>query len=496
MSNKKFVSMVCFVRSTPRPGTTRDFLGDLNGQRMKCREAGIKGTYLFQYDSLCKPEFQEVIRDELAFGSEIGAWFEFPKCLIVDAGVEWHGREGWDWDFHVRPAFSPAYTMEEKKKIIDTYMKKFYEVVGEYPKCVCSWLLDSDSMKYIADTYKPDLFSLCRDQWGMDGYTLWGGPYYGGYYPCLNNALCPAKTKENQIDVPVFKIYINDPIYAYMDFEHGAHDGAPYGVFTQEPSYAFVGGNPVWTQWEWDTLFKNYGEGYAYVELGQEAGFPLTNFKDSFYFQVDYTKEKQDELGYEIVTFGEMGRRFKNDYATTPTTVRTAFNDWYGLGHQSVWFNNNNYRVNLMRHEGKFYITDIHLFDENYRDKYLDNPCETAAATYDCLPVVDGARFTGEDGRGRIHLGMGELKEVKKEDGNTVVYCYNKGKLAKMSLLPDRIVFEGFDEFEFEYGKTGPNSDSVKEITGNKWSYCHNGFQYSVDIEKEEGKVTILGLDR
>lgn len=94
MSDKKFVSMVCFVRSTPRPGTTRDFLGDLNSQRMKCREAGIKGTYFFQYDSLCKPEFQEVIRDELAFGSEIGAWFEFPKCLIVDAGVEWHGRVG------------------------------------------------------------------------------------------------------------------------------------------------------------------------------------------------------------------------------------------------------------------------------------------------------------------------------------------------------------------------------------------------------------------
>ena len=91
---------------------------------------------------------------------------------------------------------------------------------------------------------------------------------------------------------------------------------------------------------------------------------------------------------------------------------------------------------------------------------------------------------------------MGELKEVKKEDGNTVVYCYNKGKLAKMSLLDDRIVFEGFDEFEFEYGKTGPNSNSIKETTENKWTYCHNGFDYSVEIQKEDGKVTILGLDR
>jgi hypothetical protein len=74
---------------------------------------------------------------------------------------------------------------------------------------------------------------VCREQHSVDAYTLWGGYYSGGYYPSKRNMLCPASTRENQIDVPVFRMLGVDPMYCY--------DGAKYnknisrGPLTLEP---------------------------------------------------------------------------------------------------------------------------------------------------------------------------------------------------------------------------------------------------------------------
>ena len=43
----------------------------------------------------------------------------------------------------------------------------------------------------------------------------------------------------------------------------------------------------------------------------------------------------------------------------------------------------------------RFWIRDIYLFREDYRERYLENVCTTNDLLYDNLPFVDGNRFSG-----------------------------------------------------------------------------------------------------
>ena len=48
-----------------------------------------------------------------------------------------------------------------------------------------------------SEKYSSDAFIICREQWGMDGYTLWGNSYSGAYYPSKNNMQTPTQNLEN-----------------------------------------------------------------------------------------------------------------------------------------------------------------------------------------------------------------------------------------------------------------------------------------------------------
>ena len=106
----------------------------------------------------------------------------------------------------------------------------------KYPRVAGSWIMDSFSMNYLREKYGMDAFCVCRDQWGTDCYTLWGGYFNQGYYPCKKNMLIPAQTKDEQIPVPVFRMLGSDPIEQYdagCDEEYNMAKAQP--VCTLEP---------------------------------------------------------------------------------------------------------------------------------------------------------------------------------------------------------------------------------------------------------------------
>lgn len=79
----------------------------------------------------------------------------------------------------------------------------------------------------------------CKDQYGTDGYTLWGGYWNQAYYPSRLNGYMPAQTQEGQIPVPVFRMLGSDPIYQYdTGLGHSIQ-----GVITLEPVYGDAGGS-------------------------------------------------------------------------------------------------------------------------------------------------------------------------------------------------------------------------------------------------------------
>ena len=94
--------------------------------------------------------------------------------------------------------YAMGYTKEEREKLIDVIFKKFEETFGFGAKSVGSWMIDAHSLQYMSEKYGIEASCNCKDQWGTDGYTIWGGYWNQGYYPSRHNALCPAQSRDAQ----------------------------------------------------------------------------------------------------------------------------------------------------------------------------------------------------------------------------------------------------------------------------------------------------------
>jgi hypothetical protein len=134
------------------------------------KENKLGGTFLLQYDALIDPRYQKLLKD-LSKDFEVGAWWELPQPLVEKAGIKWRGRYPWDWAANV--GFSIGYSLAEREKLVDVYMKEFKQVFGRYPKSVGSWFIDAHTLEYMYKKYKITASCCCRDQIGTDGYTLW-----------------------------------------------------------------------------------------------------------------------------------------------------------------------------------------------------------------------------------------------------------------------------------------------------------------------------------
>ena len=120
--------------------------------------------------------------------------------------MKWRGHyplRDWRADIGFATGYSPA----EREKLADVYMEDFKKIFVYYPKSVGSWFtrraypeLSVYQISYIVASCN------CKDQYGTDGYTLWGGYWNQAYYPSKRNAYMPAQDEKDQIPVPIFRM--------------------------------------------------------------------------------------------------------------------------------------------------------------------------------------------------------------------------------------------------------------------------------------------------
>ncbi len=349
------------------------------------RENGLSSTFLLQYDAMLRKDFQELFLRERGDDLELGVWFEMGRALTESCGIEWRGRAGYDWDWYVNPGFLLAYTPDEREKLIDEVFRLFKEIFGNYPRVVGSWLLDAHSLAYMSDKYEIDAFTVCREQYAVDAYTLWGGYYSGGYYPSRNNMICPAQHKETQINTPVFRMLGIDPIYGYDESKHDPKLG---GCYTMEP-YWPSGSNEEVMDWYFRSYFTTPSLALSHATTGQENSFKWEKVEAGYRLQIALIKKYAAEGHVRCETLGKTGRDFKAAHADTPAAVLSALDDWSGNGLQSVWYSCKNYRADLFYKDGSLFFRDIQKFDDRLCEDHLKTPCTAWQAFYENLPVVD-----------------------------------------------------------------------------------------------------------
>jgi hypothetical protein len=379
-SGPRIVNIYNFVRnSDSRIPNSQEVLYEATAQQIKLiKQANLPATWALQYDALINPRYQKLFKEQLGAKDEIAAWWEIPRPLAEKAGLKWRGRFDWDWAANV--GFSPGYTPEERRTLVDVYFADFKTIFGYYPRTAGSWFIDEVTLDYMHKRYGIVASCNCKDQIGTDGYTLWGGYWNQAYYPSRLNAYMPAQTRAGQIDVPVFRMLGSDPIYQY---------GNSPGMWTLEPVYPRAGGSAEWVAWFLDNLIHQPCLALGYTQAGQENSFGWAAMKTGLTLQVALLARQARAGEIKVETLAQAGEWFHSHYSLTPPTTVVCLDDWKLQDRKTVWYDSRFYRLNALWQKGAFYIRDLHRFDENVVSVTHHTALTTTSLAYGTLPIMD-----------------------------------------------------------------------------------------------------------
>lgn len=489
----QIVNIINFVRGV-EPRFEIDLLEPVRQQLELLEKHKLKGTFLLQYDALINPDFVNLFNNRTNI--EIGLWLEIVEPLCKEIGLKWRGREGFSWDWHAHVGFSVGYTRLERMAIVDEIMNKFKLVFGYYPASVGSWVIDAFTLNYLSEKYGIAASCNCKDQWGTDGYTLWGGYYSQAYYPSKTNVLCPAQTSDNQIDVPLFRMLGSDPIYQYdIGLETGKASSECQKVVTLEPVYSGAdggGGIPQWVDWFFNENFNGKCISFAYVQVGQENSFGWEEMKDGLTYQIEKIAVLSSRELLKVETLAQSGKWFKETFAKTPASSIAALSDWKNNERKSIWYNCINYRINFICEGDNFWIRDIYRFDERYTERYLNDVCSTEHLVYDNLPVMDGNRWSGNGIRAGIypvdqnlvHLKFKAIDVSETKDSLTIRWVLHSGENVTCCCIENGIIWE-FPEEQYGFAvKANVSTMTVLcTIDIDRLSLKYNEFTYYLNLD-------------
>ena len=403
-----FIRAQKFYSELPKPDMDR--LNHTKKMVELLKAENVPHTFLLEYDALVSKEYQTLFLENKDENMEIGLWYEIVRQLTDKAGIDWRGEEDKNWDWHVIPGFSMAYTNEEREKLLDIAMEDFKAIFGYYPKTFASWQIDTHTFNYAYEKYGIKTSAICREQVGIDAYTLVGGYFNGAYYPSKKNIFTPAQTNEKQIDVPVFRLLGPDPIHNYDKDKYIENHKGRTDVMTMEAGWEFSQ-NEDRVRWMFDTYYKNENLGFSFIQLSQENPFWHHNVIPTLKMHIEILKKEYSDV--QFVKMSEAGELFKKQFNSTPATTVCALNDWdTGEKIQSVYYDCKNYVANLFRCGEKIFLRAFYLFDENFEDHYLNTPCETWYAVNENLPLVDTVNW--EENEGALIDNVGEKFSVEK----------------------------------------------------------------------------------
>jgi hypothetical protein len=428
----------------------------VEGEMQEIVKRGLPATWLLQYDALAMGPYVAYLKANMQPNHEVGLWFEVNRKHCQDACVQFRGeipapgntQDTENWDHHSQAMMSCGYSQKDRIKLIDTMMEKFKAIWGKYPVSVCAWYIDSFSLKYLADKYHILATANCKEQWGTDGYSLWGGPCHGFYYPSETNAMAAACSREHQIDVPVFRMLGLDPV----NFHDAKIETNGQPVYTLEPAYADGGGSPTWVKRFFDMFLQPTTRPFAYFQVGQENSFPWENMKAGFCFQLDELIRREKAGRLVVETLGETGRFVKETYKETPVGILDGSDNLNGEDFKAIWYHSPNYRAMIVYGPKRFEIVDLYRYlptdtEANY-EKLLNN----WTGTFMPLPMIDsflfGSRWflagTAADGKtfDERNFGIRDVTISIESDDLSVRYANDAGAQSTIRFQPSGITVE------------------------------------------------------
>jgi len=306
-----------------RSAVIQESLDIFRTQQQVAHENGLRTTIQMTYASLFNKEAVAIAKEHhQKYGDEIGSTFLGLQCQPFRD--KFKSKELAIWLF----------SMEDKKKIVDEVIGKFYEVFGFYPTSTGSYYMDAELVNYIKEKYPmikaavatcweegPKAYWNANNSW----YTLLDGGPWNPWIPSKRNIHCPASDEQDDIGI-VAVPHLSRDLLAVFDGPgsyYGTHPQnilrgmvyedreIPYfknivdqyrSMVKYNRGYAynmmFVG--PGWMsktgRWEADYAFllKSYKEGMAYYgqlkKEGRAQDVTMSEFADIYRKDRPYTR--------------------------------------------------------------------------------------------------------------------------------------------------------------------------------------------------------------
>ncbi len=331
-------------------------INHLKQQLDSLQQDNLKGNFSIRYDALFQDDVVNILKNQNKNNFELGAFLEITPQLADDSGVSYNG-ELKDW-YKAQNIYTLGYDKDDRKKILDTYFKKFYSVFGENPKFSTAWIMDTYSVEYLKEKYNIFAHQITREQWGTDSYTLSGGPVHYPYFSNENWLFSKSSLKENENQLLILRQTGSDPLFNYGDTTSS---------FTTQPNdYGIKNRGFEYFKNLKNELLNQKQNSYGFLLLGLENSMDK-KYQDEFSKQLESISDDDENETMLVSDFYKVARDYNQD--VTGIQGHDFVNN---TDLKSFWINTTNYRVRLILKNKNLYISDLRLNNEALSDPYND----------------------------------------------------------------------------------------------------------------------------
>ncbi len=377
---ERFVNIVNPVRGDDFWGLARQApLDAVRGQWQVIKKNNLPATWLLRPDAFLNPEINSFFK-ELPGNQEIGIFLEVTPTWAREAKVSYHQEPLWHY---ANAVFLSAYTLEERKELIETAFAKFKEIFGFYPQSVGAWHLDVSSLAYMEKRYGLTSALICADQFLTDDYQIWGGWWGVPYYPSKDNTLIPAQSEKNKLNLVVFQWAARDPLNGYgggifeSTFSVQANDYQQHGL-----------GIDYFAQLVDFYLFPLKGE-FGQITIGLENDLSWVKFGREYEKQIEALLRKN----VQVVTLKDFSQWYQKKFPQLSPEHKIGGEDLLGQGKRAEWWLSTQGRLGLIEEEGQIKIRDWRVYNEKWAEPFLEVANRDHQLKLSLSAKIDSVRF-------------------------------------------------------------------------------------------------------
>ncbi|MFH0773831.1 MAG: hypothetical protein V1922_05990 [bacterium] len=341
-------------------------------------------TFVLRYDALIDNAFINLFKSYAKNRFDYGIFFEITPRLAKDAGVAYKGsQERW---YRASYAYLVGYSQEDRKKLIDTVMTQFKREFGSYPKTTSGWMIDTFSANYLSNTYGVTTHEITREQWGTDGYALYGGSVPSLYNPSKEWVFIPAQSTTDSLPLRILRQTVSDPVRNYGDLTSG---------YTSQP-------NDYGRTKSFDYFKHLLGQveqsSQPIAILGLENSLEK-KYQDIYEKQIAYVGRVIDKNN--IIFPREIGNIKKQNFVFGT--------DFENKKYSAYWIQTTGYRARIIVKDDYVQLTDLRIYAETMKDPYFSTPSGEKTAFWEAPYVFDSSKNGVHKALNALSVKTGEL---------------------------------------------------------------------------------------